>query len=55
MNRECTRDQGRWETVKTQNKGSWIKCTVDFTSSRMTGNQVEGWGCHHTVKNSDPE
>jgi hypothetical protein len=23
--------------------------------SRKTGHQVEGWGCHSTVKNSDPE
>ena len=24
-------------------------------SSRKTGHQVEQWGCHPTVKNSDPE
>jgi hypothetical protein len=28
---------------------------VEPTSSRKTGHQVEGWGCHPTVKNSDPE
>jgi hypothetical protein len=28
---------------------------VEHTSSRKTGHQVEGWGCHLTVKNSDPE
>ena len=28
---------------------------VESISSRKTGHQVEGWGCHSTVKNSDPE
>jgi hypothetical protein len=28
---------------------------VESISSRKTGNQVEGWGCHPTIKNSDPE
>jgi hypothetical protein len=28
---------------------------VKSTSSRKTEHQVEGWGCHPTVKNSDPE
>jgi hypothetical protein len=28
---------------------------VEFTSSRKTGHQVNGWCCHPTVKNSDPE
>ena len=28
---------------------------VESTSSRKTGHQVEGWGCHPTVKNSDSE
>ena len=28
---------------------------VEFVSSRKTGHQVEGWSCHLTVKNSDPE
>jgi hypothetical protein len=28
---------------------------VEYTFSRMTGNHVEGWGCHPMVKNSDPE
>jgi hypothetical protein len=28
---------------------------AESTSSRKTGHQVEGWGCHPTVKNSDPE
>jgi hypothetical protein len=27
---------------------------VESTSSRKTVHQVEGWGCHPTVKNSDP-
>ena len=28
---------------------------VEFTSSGKMGLQVEGWGCHPTVKSSDPE
>ena len=28
---------------------------VEFTSSGGTGHQVEGWGCHSTVKSSGPE
>ena len=28
---------------------------VEPTSSRKTGHQVEGWCCHPTVQNSDPE
>ena len=28
---------------------------VEFTSSRKIGHQVEGWGCHSTVKNSDSD
>jgi hypothetical protein len=28
---------------------------VESTSSRNLGHQVERWGCHPTVKNSDPE
>jgi len=28
---------------------------VEPTSSRKTGHQVEGWGCHCTARNSDPE
>jgi hypothetical protein len=28
---------------------------VKSTSSIKTGNHVEGWGCHSTVKNFDPE
>jgi hypothetical protein len=28
---------------------------IEPTSSRKTGHQVEGWGCHPAVKNSDPE
>ena len=28
---------------------------VDSISSRKTEHQVEGWGCHHIVKTSDPE
>jgi hypothetical protein len=28
---------------------------VESTSSRRTGHQVEGWGCHPSFKNSDPE
>lgn len=26
---------------------------IEPTSSRKAGHQVEGWGCHPTVKNSD--
>jgi hypothetical protein len=28
---------------------------IEPTSSRKTGHQVEGWGCHLTVKDSNPE
>jgi len=28
---------------------------VESISSRKTGHQVEGWGCHLIVKDSDPE
>jgi hypothetical protein len=28
---------------------------VESTSSRKAGLQVDGWGCHPTVKNSDSE
>jgi len=28
---------------------------VGSTSSRKAGYQVEGWGCHPTVKHTDPE
>jgi len=28
---------------------------VESTSSRKTGNQVEGWACQPTVQNSDPK
>ena len=28
---------------------------VDSTSSGGTEHQVDGWGCHPTVKSSDPE
>jgi hypothetical protein len=28
---------------------------IESTSSSKTGLQVEGWDCHPTVKNSDPE
>ena len=28
---------------------------VESTSSKKTGHQVEGYGCHPTVKNSDPK
>ena len=28
---------------------------VEFTSNKKKRHQVEGWGCHPTVKNSDPE
>jgi hypothetical protein len=28
---------------------------VESTFSRKTGHQVEGWGCHPTIKNSDSE
>jgi hypothetical protein len=28
---------------------------VEPTTTRKTGHQVEGEGCHSTVKNSDPE
>jgi hypothetical protein len=28
---------------------------VASTTSRKTGHQVEGWGCHLALKNPDPE
>ena len=28
---------------------------MESTSSRRIGHQVEGWGCHPTARNSDPE
>jgi hypothetical protein len=28
---------------------------VESSSSRKTGSQVEEWGCHSTIKNSDSE
>jgi len=28
---------------------------VESTFSKKTGNQVEGWGCYLSFKNSDPE
>jgi hypothetical protein len=28
---------------------------VESTSSRKIGHQVEGWGCHSTIKNTNPE
>jgi hypothetical protein len=28
---------------------------IKSTSSRKIGHQLEGWGCHPIVKNSDPE
>jgi hypothetical protein len=31
------------------------KKLVESISNKKTGNQVEGCGCHPTVKNSDPE
>ena len=31
------------------------KEVVESTSSISIGHQVEQWGCHPTVKNSDPE
>jgi hypothetical protein len=58
---ECTRDlrcerssglKGkdlRWSVLY------WERELVESTSNRKTGHQVEGWDCHPTVKNSDPE
>ena len=34
---------------------SGVRELVDFTSSRKTGHQVEGWGCRPTVDKTDPE
>jgi hypothetical protein len=34
---------------------SGVKKLVESTSSRKTGNQLEGRDCHPTVKNSGPE
>jgi hypothetical protein len=53
-----------WKVRDSQNtkEGTLDKMTnsgerelVESTSSRKTGHQVEGWGFHPTVKNSDPE
>jgi hypothetical protein len=62
---------GRWETLRTQREGALMKYStvgsldkvlysgerelVESTSSGGTGYQVEGWGCHSTVKSSGPE
>jgi hypothetical protein len=48
------------ETLRTQRTldempYSGEKELVESTSSRKTGHQVEGSGCHSLVKNSDPE
>jgi len=34
---------------------SEVEKLVESISSGGTGHQVEGWGCHPIVKNSDPE
>ena len=49
---------GRQETLRTQRDemlNSGERELIESMSSRKTGHQVEGWGCHPTVKNSDPE
>jgi hypothetical protein len=55
---ECTRDLGGERNVKIQRDempNSGKKELVQSTSNRKTGHQVEGWGCHPTIKNSDRE
>ena len=32
-----------------------VRELVESISSKNAGHQVEEWGCHPTVKNSDPE
>ena len=46
------------ETLRTQrvlrwHAPQWGEGLVESTCSRKTGQQLEGWGCHSTVKNSD--
>jgi hypothetical protein len=57
---ESTRDPGdeRFSGLKgtlDEVPNSGKKKLVESTSSKKTGHQVERWGCHPTVKNSDPE
>jgi hypothetical protein len=51
-----------WEVRDSQNSKGGIsdempyngeRKLVESTSSRKTGHQVEGWGCHPMVKNSE--
>ena len=58
---ECTET---WEVRESQDSmggtldempNSGEKELKDCISSRKTGHQVEEWGCHPTVKISDPE
>ena len=60
---ECARDLGgkRFSGLKgeggTSDEISYSgeRELLESTPSRNTGHHVEGWDCHPTVKNSDPE
>jgi hypothetical protein len=49
--------------LRTQREGPWMKCPTvgrknlysPFPVERESINQVEGWGHHPTIKNSDTE
>ena len=53
---ECTRDLGDERILGLKQRDldemaySGERELVESTSSRKTGHQVEGWGCHPTVK-----
>lgn len=57
---ECIRDLwgkrllGLKGRVLRWNARPWGEGTCRVLCSRKTGHQEEGWGCHTTVKNSDP-
>jgi hypothetical protein len=61
-NRWCTRHLRGKRDSQDSKKGtsdempnSGVRELVESTSSRKTGNQDKGWGCHPTIKNTDPE
>jgi hypothetical protein len=58
---ECTRDLGAERLSGLKGRAfdeipyRGERELVESTSSRKTGHQVEGWGCHPTVRKSEPE
>ena len=49
----CSKDSKEGTLNERPNSGE--RELAESTSSRKTRHQVEGWGYHSTVKNSDPE